>query len=310
MITPIPSRSNFPAGFRVQRRGLCDHGAAERKRLKDQRLLLAIPEGQFDQPAALTLNQSSTLNLNSNAADFLIISYKDFIPSFSANVSPINTSLVAQRTAAGHTVSLVDIEDVYDEFSYGVHGPQAIKAFLQHAFTNWATPPRYIIFAGDASLDPRNYTGTGYFDLVPTKLVDATYSETASDDWLADFDGDGIADIPVGRLPLRSVADANLVISKIVNFTPLASQSAMLVADDPTGYYFNFETANDQVQALLPASMTVQRVNVRTEPSNAQAKADVVGGFNQGRALVNYTGHGNVDVWTGVPSSLPVMAWR
>ena len=112
------------------------------------------------------------------------------------------------------------------------------------------------MFAGDASLDPRNYQGLGNFDLVPTKLVDATFNETASDDWLTDFDNDGIADIPVGRLPVRTVADANLVISKIVNFAPVTPQSAMLVADDPTGYYFNFEQANDQVQALLPQGLS------------------------------------------------------
>lgn len=266
---------------------------------KPARLLYAIADGQFEQ-AALSLNQPSTLNLNSNTGDFLIVSHKTFIPSFTANVSPINTSLVAQRQSQGMTVSVVDVDDIYDEFSYGVHGPQAIKDFLQHAATHWnngTAAPRYIVFAGDASLDPRNYQGVGNFDLVPTKLVDATFNETCSDDWLTDFDNDGIADIPVGRLPVRTLADANLVISKTVNFTPVAPQSAMLVADDPTNYYFNFETANDQVQALLPGSMTIQRVNVRTEPSPAQAKANVIAGFNQGRALVNYTGHGNVDVW-------------
>jgi hypothetical protein len=42
--------------------------------------------------------------------------------------------------------------------------------------------------------------------------------------------------------------------------------------------------------------MTVQRVNVRTD-GPAQAKVNVIAGFNQGRALVNYSGHGNVNVW-------------
>ncbi len=266
---------------------------------KDQRLFLAIPESQFDQPASLSLNQPSTLNLNSNNGDFLIVSHKNFIPNLSANVSPINTSLVAQRAAQGFSVLVADIEDVYDEFGYGVHGPQAIRTFLQHAAAHWAKPPRYIAFAGDASLDPRNYMASpnGSVDFVPTKLVDATFNETCSDDWLTDFNDDGIADIPVGRLPVRNAADADLIISKIVNFAPVTPESAMLVADDPTGYYFNFEEANDDVESLLPDSMAVQRVNVRTEASPAQAKANVIAGFNQGRALVNYSGHGNVDVW-------------
>ena len=262
-------------------------------RSKAQRLLYASPEEQFEQPESLTLNQPSTLNLAANAADFLIIAHKNIIPALAP--------LVSARQGQGLTVSTVDVEDVYDEFSYGLHGPQAIKEFLSLASTKWTTPPRYVIFAGDASYDPRNYNGFGNFDLVPTKLVDATYSETAADDWLADFDDDGIADIPVGRLPVRTVSDAGLVIGKIVNFSPAnVPQNALLVADDPgTPAQWDFETATDEVQALLPASMPVQRVDVRTEPSVAQATANIMNGLNQGRAVVNYSGHGNVDVWSG-----------
>ena len=217
-----------------------------------------------------------------------------------------STSLVAQRTSQGLSVSIVDIDDVYDEFSYGTHGPKAIRDFLQYAATNWATPPRYIIFAGDASLDPRNYQGAGDFDLVPTKLVDATYNETASDDWLADFDDDGIADIPIGRLPFRTAPDADLVIAKIVNFVPQSAQSALLVADQDEFNIFGFAQTNDSFQSLLPVSMSVQRVNRAPQPAgvpttqpDTQVQTDIIAGFNQGRALVNYSGHGNVDVWTG-----------
>ena len=177
-----------------------------------------------------------------------------------ANVVPINTSLVAQRQSQGLSVSIVDIDDVYDEFSYGKHGPQAIKDFLAYAATNWATPPRYIIFAGDASLDPRNYQGAGDFDLVPTKLVDATYNETASDDWLADFDDDGVADIPIGRLPFRTAADANLVIAKIVNFVPQPAQSALLVADQDEFNIFGFQlhTCSPNPPPTLPRRINIQ----------------------------------------------------
>jgi len=261
-------------------------------RTKSRRLLYAIPEAQWYQPTGFSLNQPSTLNLNTNGTDLLIISHK----TFTASAGP----LVSLRQSQGMTVSVVDVEDIYDEFSYGMHGPQAIKDFLSRAATSWAKAPRYIIFLGDASLDPRNYKGAGDFDLVPTKLVDATFNETASDDWLTDFDNDGIADIPVGRLPVRTVAEANVVISKIVDFDPAnVPQSALFVADTQGSYYFNFEQANTNLQALLPSSMTVDTVNRRTEPSDAAAKVDVVNRFNQGQALVTYSGHGNVNTWTG-----------
>ncbi len=279
-------------------------------RSKPQRLLYAFPQGQFDQPAGLSLNQPSSLNQGdlspsvTSGADFLIIAHKNFI----ASLAP----LVSKRQSEGRIVAVVDVDDIYDEFSYGTHGPQAIKDFLSHALTstNWVTKPLYIIFAGDASFDARDYQHLGDFDFVPTKLVDATFSEAVSDDWVADFHGgpndtpDGIADIPVGRLPFRTVADANLVVSKIVNFVPQPQpQSAMLVADEDEFNTFGFAATNDVFQSLLPATMSVQRLNRAPQPpgvpSQTLTKADIVNGFNSGPSLVSYSGHGNVDVWTG-----------
>jgi hypothetical protein len=265
---------------------------------KNQRLLFALPVGQFDQPASLTLNQPSSLNLNSNTGDFLIIAHQDFL----ASVEPLR----AARANQGLSTKVVDVEDVYDEFSFGEHGPEAIRNFLNHAATHWnsgtgtLTPPRYVVFVGDSSYDARDYANFGHYDFVPTKLIDATYNETVSDDWLTDFDEDGYAEIPVGRIPVRTAAEADLVVSKIINYVPAnVPQTALLVADDPgTPPVWDFESGNDNVQALLlPAGMTVQRVNVRTEPSTAQATADISNGINQGRAIVNYSGHGNVNVW-------------
>lgn len=263
---------------------------------KSARLLSAVPQNQFETAASLTLSQPSTLNTGNlsatatHGADFLIISHKTLLASW--------TPLLNLRQSQGKTVAAVDIEDVFDEFSYGAHGPQAIKDFLSYANTNWVTKPKYIIFGGDASLDPRNYEGFGNLDLVPTKLLDATYNETASDEWMVDFDNDGVGEIPSGRLPVRTTAEADLVVSKIVNYSPaVVPQAALLIADDPgTPPLFDFETGNDQVQALLPASMTVQRVNVRLDGSGPSTTA-IFDGINQGRIIVNYSGHGTLDSW-------------
>src|SRR5262249_45629306 len=159
---------------------------------------------------------------------------------------------------------------------------------------------------GDASYDARNYLGLGNFDFVPTKQIDtgiistATALETASDDWLTDFNNDGIADISVGRLPARTLNDASLMVSKIVNYSPAnTTQSAVLVADTQGSYYFNFEMASDQVGSLLPSTMTIEKVYRRLQPSDADARANIIAKFNSGPALAVYSGHGNVNIWGG-----------
>jgi hypothetical protein len=253
------------------------------------RVLYAQPTTQFDTPDRFSLNQPSTLSAAANGADLVIIAHKNVLSSLAP--------LVSLRQSQGVIVSVIDVEDIYDEFSFGVHGPEAIKSFLMRATSTWTRAPRYVLLVGDASSDPRDYQGFGELDMVPTKLVDATFNETASDDWISDFNNDGVPEIPIGRLPVRNLSEANLAISKIVSFAPAAvPQSALLVADDPTNFYFNFEGANDEVQALLPPSIGVQRVNRRTDPD---PRSSVISRLNAGQALVNYTGHGNVDTWMG-----------
>jgi len=104
-------------------------------------------------------------------------------PSLAGAIAP----LADLRRQQGHTVSVVLTDDIYDEFSFGEHSPQAIRDFLQTATKNWATKPKYLLLAGDASVDPRNFLGFGDFDFVPTRIIPTSELMTASDDWFSDF---------------------------------------------------------------------------------------------------------------------------
>ena len=73
--------------------------------------------------------------------------------AFQAALAPLK----AFREGQGYTVRIVDIEDVYDEFSFGVKTPQAIKDFLVRATGQWSTPPRFLLLVGNATQDPRDY---------------------------------------------------------------------------------------------------------------------------------------------------------
>jgi hypothetical protein len=265
---------------------------ASGERAKGSRKLFAFADTQFQQPASVTFNTPSSLNATTNGADLVIIAYGDFLHS----ADP----LVSQRAGQGLSVTQVNVEDVFDEFAFGRHTPYALRDFLSRTAENWMRSPQYVILLGDASADPRNYQAIGSFDFVPTRLIDTAYLETASDDWLADFDDDGLGEMAIGRLPARTLGEANTMISKIVNFQPATvPQSALLVADAQGSYYFNFEEANDAVAELLPPTMNVQTVNRRTEPSDAAAKTNIINKFNSGQALVNYSGHGNINAWAG-----------
>jgi hypothetical protein len=187
------------------------------------------------------------------------------------------------------------VEDLYDEFNFGNKSPQAIKDFLAYAKTNWKTAPKYVLLAGSASYDPKNYNGFGAYDLVPTKLIDTLATETASDDWFADFDLDGIAEMAVGRLPTATSEEAQTTVTKLAVYDNSAAlNSALLVADANQNY--DFEAANDSIAALFPGSITVQKID-RGQVGTATARQQLFDGIAAGQKIVNYVGHGSPSTW-------------
>ncbi|MGH9874076.1 MAG: C25 family cysteine peptidase [Pyrinomonadaceae bacterium] len=236
---------------------------------------------------AVKLNEPSTLWSQTSGADYVMISTTDL----KANVEP----LAQLRRNQGMVVQVVDVENLYDEFTFGRHSPQAVHDYLARAMNTWARTPHYVLLAGDASYDPKNYLGQGLNDLVPTRLIDTNLTEAASDDLLADFNNDGMADLALGRLPVRTVEDMNALVAKIVgyeNAVPNPSRGVLLVAD--TG----FERQSSAVQNLLPSGMTVATIN-RSSADDETIHSRIISAINQGPRLTNFVGHGSNGVWTG-----------
>jgi uncharacterized repeat protein (TIGR01451 family) len=209
--------------------------------------------------------------------------------------------LVRAHDAEGKGSAVVPITDLYDEFNFGEHTPFAIRQFLQTANQNWKKKPTYLLLNGRASLDPRNYLGLGYLDLVPTQIVGAGGLMTASDDWFSDFTDSGMPTIATGRLPVGSLDDANTVIGKIVAYEGRSTDgawtlNALLVADkDDTE---SFTQDSKTVQAQLPAAIQATDVFTGTV-GEAAARQDIVNSINSGQLLVNYMGHGAEEQWSG-----------
>lgn len=249
----------------------------------------------FEDSALLQVSSISTFDptlLSTPAADgtLVIISYKDFMAEAEA--------WATYRRNQGISVQVVNIDEIYDEFNYGAIGSDAITSFLHYAYDNWATPPQYALLVGDASYDPRGYEGLGRFNLVPTKFVSTVFSETGSDEAMADFNNDGFAEIAVGRIPARTAGIATHTLNKVMSFeTPVMqdlSRGVLMAHDLNDGY--DFDQMSIRIANELPAGTPVTFIS-RASPT---AQADIITNINQGKYLVNYTGHGTSGAWAAV----------
>ncbi len=254
---------------------------------RGERKLLAITGRRAEEASSVRMNTPSGLRGAGNGADLIIISRAEMFDSLKA--------LVGLRVNQGLKTTLVDIEDVYDEFSYGEKSPQSIRDFLSYAATSWKVKPRFVLLCGDASYDGRNYLGYGDWDVVPTKLIDTDYMETASDDWFADFNNDGIAEISVGRLPARSAEELTVMVGKIVGYDQGGrSEEVLLAADANDGY--DFEEASGGLRSLIPGSLRITQVN-RGRVGPEEARNSLFEALSRKQLLVNYVGHGSANQW-------------
>ena len=253
------------------------------------RTLLALTEDRVKRPARITLDRASTWRSESNEADLLIISRREFFTRLEA--------LKRLRETQGLRVALIDIEDVYDEFSYGEKTPQAVKDLISYASTRWRVKPTFVLMGGDASVDGKNYLGFGDKDVVPTKLVDTALMETASDEWFGDKDGDGVAELAVGRLPFGTADEAVTMVSKILTYEATRGAGEALLVSDRNDE-FDFERASGEILELIPATVKVSELR-RGRVDGAKAKMELMEAMNRGQKLVNYMGHGSANKWNG-----------
>jgi len=223
----------------------------------------------------LAVNRPSSWSDGKSGGDLLIITNALFTSAAS--------TLATARQRDGISSAIADVDDVYDEMNFGIRDPQAIRAFIQSA-TKWKKAPKWVLLLGDASFDPRNYLELGAFDFVPTAMIPTLYLKTASDDALTDFDGDGIADVPVGRIPARTADDASLVINRIASRGTPSMSNALFIVDQPVG--FDFAAAAHDAAQLLPPSITGRTID-----------SGVSAAINDGALLVDYIGHGSTELW-------------
>jgi Peptidase family C25/SdrD B-like domain/GEVED domain len=248
------------------------------------RTIFAFADSRVMPPAQIAWNEPSTWNATTNGATLVILTNKAFVSAANA--------LKAARVAQGISTVVVDVQNVYDEFSFGHHSPQAIRDFLQRAYTSWSVKPRYAILLGDASVDPRNYMGFGSFDFVPTKEIPTQHTKAPSDDWFADFANSGIPAIAIGRIPARTAADATAAVNKLVARTAPPTdawaKTITILSDAPSGY--DFARAANSIAAAVPGTFTVNRLST---PSGAA----IVNSFNTGSLITTWFGHGSPETW-------------
>lgn len=304
--------------------------------LNGSELSFVIPAGELREFAVVQSDQSfptpttvgSVENQDLHAlpqTDFVIIAPKAFL-------APAETLAQAHRDKDGLSVLVVQPEQIYNEFSSGTPDATAYRRFLKMFYdrqTFEADAPKYLLLFGDGVYDNRGL----YLSSLSRDNLLLTYQSEESlninsyvtDDYfglLDDTDGARIAcdgmDIGVGRFPVRTLAEANQVVNKLITYMENGQPGAWknkvaFVADDgsasdnyTTLHMTQANTEADYIEENYPEFLVnklfFDAYKKEKDASGTTTYPAVRNKIQQllkeGLLLINYTGHGNTQAWS------------
>ncbi len=274
-------------------------------------------------PGAMVINQ----NLHATeTVDMVIVTHPDFL-------SQANKLASFRRSNDGMKVRVVTIDQVYNEFSGGSQDPMAIRDYVKMIYDRSnKLYPKYLLLVGRPCYDYRGRVeGTEIF--VPNYQYYArnTISELnfyANDDNFGLLDDDegasreGLYDLPVGRFPCSTVAQATTAVDKSINYTEhrnlveegsaqisnfgdWRNMMALVADDEQMEFVDNTETFYGIVSNANP-NINFDKIylDAFTQVSNAggQRYPDVTNAINnrmnRGCLAITYVGHSGKDGWT------------
>lgn len=248
--------------------------------------------------------------------EYIIVSHPNFLSA-------------AERLAAFHTTQdnlksvIVTPQQIYNEFSSGVQDVSAIRDFLRMLYKRPNSNLKYVLLLGDGSYDPKDRiaNNTNY---IPTYQSENSTHPTlthVTDDYFAlldDTDGlfsNDLVDIGVGRFPVSTLTQANILVDKVEQYYAKESfgswrNDIAFVADDGDGGDGNTHMWQADSLANIVAD-NYRNININKiyldnylqestpgGPRSEATQSAINSRVDKGILLINYTGHGGPLGWS------------
>lgn len=258
-------------------------------------------------PDKMWVDAPSNLRATTNAADYIIITPSDFLDAAQrlAAYRRQQRGRSAKDRLANLRVAVVNIEDIYDEFSFGIPQPEAVQNFLRAAYANWQKPaPAFVCLFGDASLDPNFYAlGSNKRNFI------FSLGNPASDNRLVCFDGpeDFLPDMFIGRLSAETLEQAQTLVDKIMAYerAEIGDWNKMFIFLNGGVTSFEQEIFRQQAEKLIAQNVEAAPISGRpvriykTTPERVigELRPEIISAIDAGASVMTFSGHAASQNW-------------
>ena len=233
------------------------------------------------------------------------------------------------------SVTVVTPQQIYNEFSSGRQDVSAIRNYLKYLYDQDSTQLKYLLLMGKCSYDYRNYlnNNTNYVPTYQSRNSVHPIFSYSSDDYYGFLEddegvweeiesdrntntvekGDHTLEIGIGRLPVKSAAEARAVVDKLIYYAtdpatygPWRDQ-VVFVADDEDGNLHQrdadklAQTVDTHYPDFSLTKIYLDAFPQEKLPSGERSpvvERQIKEALKTGALIVNYSGHGSETRWT------------
>lgn len=242
---------------------------------------------------------ASTLRTDPTGASYVIVTHADF-----AEQSEI---LAEHRRTQGVSAMVVDVQDIYDEFSFGDLTETAIQDFVKHAYENWSQRPTYLLLMGRMTYDYRDIMDQ-FKNLRAPKVPAMPFQSVRrgkafTDHFYGTVAGDDpFMDVWVGRFSVNTAQEAETVVSKAIGY----DEAPDAVWRDRVLYMANWDLTVGEELFIKDSNLLISAYarplgleafpvyhDATTPPEPNESSNEVIRQINEGRLILNFMGHGS-----------------
>ena len=273
-----------------------------------------VTEDNKKLPVEIRPNIPSNLKDPFNSADYIVITTQEFIENQQEEENGLELFKSTWENQ-GYMVEIISLQDIFDEFNFGIRSAETIKDFISFAYNNWSgNSPSHVLLLGDGITDERDYNTyfkdfKKSFNLIPFRNVwAADRGAITSDNWFACIVGDDIvADLSISRInvwefeQIYDIASKSLHYLENPNFDDLwHSNMTFAAGGNPSEGTFFAKQCENIIEKYIPPEFKVNRVYCNTNDlpnSYAGNTTSLIQNINDGTIFLEFLGHGGGRVW-------------
>jgi hypothetical protein len=234
-----------------------------------------------DDVALQTSQNPQPLGVSPGDYDYVIVTQDSWVSAFQP--------LADWKTQKGVPATIVTTNWIYNNGGYSGTDVQKIKAFVQDVYNTWGTT--YVLLGGDVDVVPCSYKTFPGVD----------YDPVPNDAYYADFDGDYICEVNIGRASVTGTGNGTGQIGnfiyKVLTYEtnpPLTNYAKKigLFGFDLDSYTHAQQCKININTSYIPTSWTVKTVY---DSQGGNHQTNVINALNAGQNIVNHADHSGSD---------------